>query len=129
MSLSKIKRQYNIKNTFLNPISSLFEEPVNLLKQEVREPAISNAIISAVADNMFRFWYRFVPENNSLIARGAVNVAYKRIEAKLSDYMGMVFEEICKESDVRWKSGSTFYRYWPILGTNPHSEIAKLKHR
>ena len=42
---------------------------------------------------MFRFWYRFVPENNSLIARGVVDVAYKRIEAKLSDYMGMVFEE------------------------------------
>lgn len=27
----------NIKNTFLNPISFLFEEPENLLKQEVRE--------------------------------------------------------------------------------------------
>ena len=28
----------NIKNTFLNPNSALFEEPENLLKQEVREP-------------------------------------------------------------------------------------------
>ena len=26
----------NIKNTFLNPTSSLFEEPENMLKQEVR---------------------------------------------------------------------------------------------
>lgn len=39
----------NIKNTFLNPISFLYEEPVNLLKQEVREPAIYTAIITAVA--------------------------------------------------------------------------------
>ena len=39
----------NIKNTFLNQTSSLFEEPENLLKQEVREPAIYNAIITAIA--------------------------------------------------------------------------------
>lgn len=99
----------------------------NLLKQEVREPALYNAIITAIAtgasrlseistkvgegtgvcstylknliglglvqketpygeknsrksiyridDNLFRFWYRFVPENNSIIARGAVDLA------------------------------------------------------
>ncbi len=50
---------------------------------------------------MFRFWYRFVPENNSIIGRGATNLAYKRIEPHLSDYMGKVFEEICKQ--YLWK--------------------------
>ena len=39
----------NIKNTYLNPVSFLYEEPLNLLKQEVREPAIYTAIISAIA--------------------------------------------------------------------------------
>lgn len=39
----------NIKNTHLNPASSIFEEPNNLLKQEVREPAIYNAVITAIA--------------------------------------------------------------------------------
>ena len=39
----------NIKNTYLNPMSFLYEEPINLLKQEVREPAIYNAIITAIA--------------------------------------------------------------------------------
>ena len=143
----------NIKNTFLNPMSALFEEPLNLLKQEVREPAIYNAIITAIAtgasrmseiankvgentnvcstyvknlislgivqketpygekaskrtlyaieDNMFRFWYRFVPENNSIIARGATELAYRRIMPQLSNYMGKVFEEICKQ--YLWK--------------------------
>lgn len=143
----------NIKNTFLDPSSSLFEEPENLLKQEVREPALYNAIITAIAtgssrmseiatkvgestsvctvylknlialglvrketpygekesrksiyaidDNMFRFWYRFVPENSSVIARGAADLAYQRIEPYLSDYMGSVFEEICKQ--YLWK--------------------------
>ncbi|MBQ3182894.1 MAG: ATP-binding protein [Clostridia bacterium] len=143
----------NIKNTFLNPISFLYEEPVNLLKQEVREPAIYTAIITAIAsgasrmseisgkvgedtnvcsiyiknlislgivqketpygekvsrksvysieDNMFRFWYRFVLDNNSVIARGAADMVYKRIEPKLSEYMGKVFEDICKQ--YLWK--------------------------
>ncbi|MDO4623323.1 MAG: ATP-binding protein [Eubacteriales bacterium] len=144
----------NIKNTYLNPTSFLYEEPVNLLKQEVREPAIYNAIITAVAtgysrmseistkvgesttvcsgylknlinlgiikketpygekesrksiysieDNMFYFWYRFVLDNTSAIARGAEDLVYKKIEVQLNDYMGKVFEEICTQ--YLWKS-------------------------
>ena len=143
----------NIKNTHLNPSSFIFEEPNNLLKQEVREPAIYNAVITAIAtgsskmneisnkidedtsvcatyirnlitlgivkkespygekstrktiysieDNMFRFWYRFVPENISVISRGAVDLAYNRIAPELSSYMGGVFEDICKQ--YLWK--------------------------
>jgi len=143
----------NIKNTFLNPISFLYEEPINLLKQEVREPAIYTAIVTAIAsgasrmseisgkvgedtnvcsiylknlislgivrketpygekesrksiysieDNMFRFWYRFVFSNSSVIARGAVDLVYKRIEPQLSEYMGKIFEDICMQ--YLWK--------------------------
>lgn len=35
---NKISIEDNIKNIFLNPVSALYEEPNNLLKQEVREP-------------------------------------------------------------------------------------------
>lgn len=139
----------NIKNTFLNPASSLFEEPNNLLKQEVREPAIYNAIISAIAtgssklseisskvgeetsacsaylknlislgiikketpmnekstkktiymidDNMFRFWYRFVPDNMATINRGLIDTAYQRIAPEIPSFMGAIFEEISKQ--------------------------------
>lgn len=40
----------NIKDTYLNPISAMFEEPDNLLKQEVREAALYNAVIQAIAE-------------------------------------------------------------------------------
>ena len=50
---------------------------------------------------MFCFWYRFVPDNSSVIARGAVDLVYRRIEAQLNDYMGRVFEEICAQ--YLWK--------------------------
>ena len=169
----------NIKNVFLNPSSSIFEEPENLLKQEVREPAVYNAIITAIAagnsrmsevatkigettsvcaqyiknliglgiilketpygekesrrsvyaiaDNMFRFWYRFVPDNNSIISRGAADLAYKRIEPALSDYMGKIFEEISMQ--YLWKlllNGESpiefmdLGRWW---GTDPKEKI------
>jgi AAA+ ATPase superfamily predicted ATPase len=61
----------------------------------------SRKSIYSIGDNMFRFWYRFVPENNSIIARSASDLAYKRIEPHLSEYMGSVFEEICKQ--YLWK--------------------------
>lgn len=171
----KCSVEENIKNTFLNPTSFLFEEPVNLLKQEVREPALYTAIITAIAtgcsrmseisskvgedtnvcatylknlitlgivqketpygekasrksiyaiaDNMFRFWHRFVLENNSMIARGAADLAYKRIEPHFTEYMGKVFEDICTQ--YLWKlllSGkspiefTSLGRWW---GNNP----------
>ncbi|MCL1810806.1 MAG: ATP-binding protein [Methanomassiliicoccaceae archaeon] len=139
----------NIKNAFLNTSSYLFEEPGNMLKQEVREPAAYNAIISAIAggrtklseisdsageetsaasvhlknlislgivekekpvaaktkkktiytisDNMFRFWYHFVPPNYSIIQNGMADAAYKNISEQLPSFMGAVFEDICRQ--------------------------------
>lgn len=150
---NKLSVEANIKSTYLNPISFLYEEPINLLKQEVREPALYTAIITAIAtgasrmadistkvgedtsvctayiknlislgivqketpygekgsrktiysiaDNMFRFWYRFVLENSSIIARGADDLAYKRIAPYFADYMGKVFEDISMQ--YLWK--------------------------
>lgn len=130
--------------------SYLFEEPENLLKQELREPAIYNSIISAIAggasraneistkvglesgvcakylkvllelgilkketpilekpgkktiyvidDNFFRFWYRFIPRNMSAISSGRIRQIYEQTAKRFySDYMGLVFEKMCKE--------------------------------
>ena len=79
--------------------------------------------IYSIEDNMFRFWYRFVPGNTSLISRGAADLAYSRIAPELSAYMGGVFEEICKQ--YLWRlllagkcavSFTELGRWW---GTNP----------
>lgn len=174
----KLSIQENIKALYLDPSSSIYEEPVNLLKQEVREPALYNAIITAVAsgasklseisgkvgedtgtcstyirslvalgilkketpygensprktiysveDNMFRFWYRFVPENTSVIARGAQELAYNRIEPFLSEYMGKIFEDICRQylwaQLIKGKCAMEFTdlgRWW---GTDPRTK-------
>ncbi len=135
---------------FFDTSSYLFEEPGNLLKQELREPAIYNSIITAIAggcskineiatkvgvenslvtkyisvlmelgiinketpitekpgkktiylldDEFFRFWYRFVPRNLSLIVSGKIDANYGIIvKSKLHDYMGLVFEKMCRQ--------------------------------
>ena len=128
----------------------LYEEPANLLKQELREPAIYNAIIKAIAegssraadicgkvqetsttvlkylktlmelgivkketpltekagrktiyllaDNFFRFWYKFVPNNVNAIDSGRIARIYSQtVKRYFSDYMGLVFEKMCQD--------------------------------
>lgn len=154
--------------------SYLFEEPENLLKQELREPAIYNSIISAIAggashaneistkvglesgvcakylrvlldlgilkketpitekpgrktiytidDPFFRFWYRFVPCNMSLISAGRIRQVYEQTIKKFyPDYMGLVFEKMCQEFLMRYESKHAFLlreigQWW---GTDP----------
>ena len=139
----------NIMDMYLNPNAYLFEEPSNLMKQELREPANYNAIVEAIAkgatklneistkvqiensnvaaclkslialgliekecavteednkkktsyilaDQMFRFWYRYVPQCMLLINTRRPERAYEKIVAPdLQNYMGKVFEKMC----------------------------------
>jgi len=141
----------NIIDLYLSPSGHLFEEPSNLLKQELREPSTYNGIIEAIAggasrlneiatkcsmesnkcakylkslialgivrkewpvtesasskrsiylldDMMFRFWYRFVFPNMSGIVSELGEAIYDaEIAPALPAYMGLVFEEICKQ--------------------------------
>lgn len=137
-------------DNFFDRSSYLYEEPGNLLKQELREPAIYHAIIKAIAegasrmndikmkvgeenslvskylktlidlgivrketpitekpgkktiyllaDNFFRFWYRFVPVNMSAIDSGRIAKTYPHaVKRYLPDYMGLIFEKMCRE--------------------------------
>ena len=168
-----------LENLF-NPAGYLFEEPENLLKQELREPAVYNSIIAAVAggasrandiamkvglesgvcakylrvllslailkketpitekpgrktiyridDCFFRFWYRFVPRNLSLISTGRIRQVYDRaVRQYYPDYMGLIFEKMCREYLLRYAEDLPFFpsdvgQWW---GTDPaaHKEI------
>ncbi len=47
---------------------------------------------------MFRFWYKYVFNNRSLLETGAAQIVYeKKIKPDYIQYMGLVFERICKE--------------------------------
>lgn len=139
-----------LKENVFERSSYLFEEPENLLKQELRETGVYNSIITAIAegasrlneiatktgletgvcskyisvlmdlgivkketpftekngkktiymlaDNFFRFWYRFVPQNIAAIISGRIEYVYDNVIKKyFSDYMGLVFEKMCQQ--------------------------------
>jgi len=139
----------NIKNTFFNASSALFEEPGNFLRREVRDPSYYNAVLKAIAsgliknseiaskvgletsactaylrnltsygivgkhtpvtekagkktvyeieDSMFRFWYRFVPDNLSLIHSGTIDKIWRSVAKGIPEFMSKVFEDICRQ--------------------------------
>ena len=51
---NSLSLQENIQNLFFDPSGRLFEEPANLLKQELKIPETYNAIITAIADGSSR---------------------------------------------------------------------------
>ncbi len=152
--LEQFKPDLSLKENLINVIfdcnAMLFEEPGNLLKQELRDPTSYNMILTAIAqgksklseiatscgmttgmctsyvnnlislgivkketpltepkthrpiykidDMFFRFWYTFVLPNIAAIASGRIVQVFDRVVTdRLSDYMGLCFERICKD--------------------------------
>ncbi len=62
------------------------------------EKESSRKTIYGISDFMFRFWYKYIFPNKTLIETGAADVVYKkRIEESFNQYMGVVFETVCKQ--------------------------------
>lgn len=79
------------------------------------EKESSRRTIYGISDFMFRFWYRYVFSNRTLIETDAKEVVWKRrIEPSYSEYMGLVFETVCKDYLLRRNSQGEL----PILFTN-----------
>ena len=69
---------------------------------------------------MFRFWYRYVFPNRTLLETDAEEAVWKRrVEPDYSTYMGIVFERVCREY-LLWKNSrgelpflfSSIGRWW-----------------
>ncbi|MBI3051463.1 ATP-binding protein [Candidatus Woesearchaeota archaeon] len=50
-----------------------------------------------ITDNFFRFWYKFVFENQSALNMGARDQILKLIKKELNAYIGRIFEDIIRE--------------------------------
>jgi uncharacterized protein len=50
-----------------------------------------------LTDPFFRFWFRFVFPNRSLLERGRVREVLRIVERDLDPYMGQAFEDCCRE--------------------------------
>jgi hypothetical protein len=177
--LEYFSRYGNLKDAvcgeFLSLSGHLGEEPMNLMSQELREPAFYNTIISVISrgatkqneiasaageesnritaylrnlisleiiekvspiethgkkvvykikDNLFKFYFSFIPKCSALVAMGLGETAYERkILPLMDDFFGHVFEDVCmqflKRSVAEGKIETVYSDYGSWWGNNP----------
>ena len=90
----KVKEESSKVATYIKPLLD-----TGIIKKEipVMDKPNSRKTIYRLADGMFRFWYRFVYPNVSLINLDRGEQVYDRIKEQIPIFMGEVFENICIE--------------------------------
>ncbi|MCD7822473.1 MAG: ATP-binding protein [Oscillospiraceae bacterium] len=91
----------------------------------------SRKTIYGISDLMFRFWYRYVFPNRTLIETGASEAVYKRrFVPSYNEYMGIVFERICMEYLLRKNSlgelpimFTSIGRWWGHSSEKTHTQV------
>lgn len=80
----------------LKYIKTLCELGIVYKETPFGEKESSRKTLYGLSDLMFRFWYRYVFTNRTLIETGANQAVWsKKIEPDYSNYMGTVFENVC----------------------------------
>lgn len=151
---SKKSVKQNIIENIIRKSEFLNDEPQTLLRMELREPAIYNSILNAIAggcnkiseiadrvheektkiskymltlqnlrlvekkipcgenpeskkaiyvikDFFYSFWYRFIFSNENYFTMLDEELACEEIYEQINDFMGLHFEEICKQFLIR----------------------------
>ncbi len=99
--LNEISQRVGLETTNANKYLSVLRE-LGLIKRETplteRAPQKSRKGIYKISDNYLNFWFRFVLPNRSLIESGNADLVYQQMIAPhLSDYMGSIFEDVCRQ--------------------------------
>lgn len=87
---------------------------LHIIVKETPYPEGSRRGIWRIEDLLFRFWYRYIPDNMSLIESGHADIAVQLIMKDLPNYMGGVFEDICRQ----WLWANTATDRVPFLLTH-----------
>ena len=95
-------------DNFFDSSSYLYEEPANLLKQELREPAIYNAIIKAIAEGASRLndITNRVGEEGSIVSnyvKTIINLGIVRKETPITEKQG---------KKTIYLLNDNFFRFW-----------------
>ena len=183
MNLMKGEKSFreNVIKNVLDKGSYIYREPINLLKQELREPYLYNSIIQAIgtgstklneialkiaektdktsnyirvlcdlkivekirpitdkenskktlyrlSDNLFKFYYKYISQNEDLIEQDLVEYLFdEEINKNFSEYLGFIYEDICMQYLKRLNKEmklpfvvSKFGKWW---GNNPAKKI------
>ena len=98
----------------LKYISTLRELGIVYKEVPFGEKETSRKALYYLSDFMFRFWYRYVSSNRTLLETDAQEIVWnRRIEPDYSHYMGHIFEKVCRGYLLRQNSKGAL----PILFT------------
>ncbi len=82
----------------LKYIKTLTELGIIYKEAPFGEKESSRRTLYRISDFMFRFWYRYVSENKTLLETDAQDIVWQRkIMPDYSNYMGLVFESVCRD--------------------------------
>lgn len=97
-----------LKENLFNTSSYLFEEPENLLKQELREPAVYNSVITAVAGGASR--------SNEIATKVGLESAVCAKYLKVLSDLGILIKEtpLTERPGKKtiYRIGDNFFRFW-----------------
>lgn len=102
-----ISVKQNIINQFLTTSGFLFEEPSNLLKQELREPQNYNAIITAIANGASQ--HSKISTKTNFSSAATTSYLEKLIELGIIEKKNPVLEENAKPI---YSICDTMFRFW-----------------
>lgn len=82
----------------LKYIATLCELGILYKETPFGEKESARKTLYGISDLMFRFWYRYVFGNRTLLETGAPDLVWKRrILPDYKEYMGTVFEKVCRD--------------------------------
>lgn len=114
----------------LKYIKTLTELGIIYKETPFGEKESSRRTLYRISDFMFRFWYRYVSENKTLLETDAQDIVWQRkIMPDYSNYMGLVFESICRDyllnKNMRGELPILFTEIGRWWGTDPktHQQV------
>ena len=82
----------------VHAMKNLCETGIAMKLQAITEESNKKKTKYILADEMLRFWYRFIPDAIGAIEIGKGHIYYEHnVKPLISDYMGSVFEKICRQ--------------------------------
>lgn len=120
---SAINKSGNSISSYLKNLQSL-----EIIEKKIPvEETSSKKTIYYLADPLFHFWYRFIPDCRFYILMRKGSEAFdNRIAPYLSEYFGHIFEKVClqfilKKTEIG-EIKEIYSEYGAWWGTNPHTK-------
>lgn len=81
----------------VHALQNLIATGIVLKENAITDESNKKKVQYILKDSMFRFWYKFVPDGMGAIELDRGEIYYRNVvKPKISEFMGGVFEEICK---------------------------------